>query len=72
MSIGLKDLDITERIRELEYSSVESIMLFQQRRDIASAILLSTALINSRLKLNSLKAMYLPTYNHRVRGFVDK
>ena len=35
----LKDLDITERIFELEYSSGESIILLRQRRDIASAIL---------------------------------
>ena len=40
MSLGLKDLDITERIREYEYSSGESIILLRQRGDIASAILL--------------------------------
>ena len=61
MSLGLKDLDITEKIREFEYSLGELIMLFRQRRDIASAILLSTPLMNSRLKLNSFKAMYQRT-----------
>ena len=58
MSLGLKDLDITERIREFEYSSGESIIMLRQRRDIASAILLSTPLMKLSLKLNSLKAMY--------------
>ena len=61
MSLGLKDLDITERIFEVEYSSGESIILFRQRRDIASAILLSTPLMKLRLKLNSLNAMYQRT-----------
>ena len=41
MLLGLKDLDITDRIREFVYVPRESIMLFRQRRDIASAILLS-------------------------------
>ena len=38
MTLGLKDLDITERIFELEYSSGESIILLRQSLDIASAI----------------------------------
>ena len=54
MSLGLKDHDITERIREFEYSLGESIILLRQRRDIASAILLSTPLMKLRLKLNSI------------------
>ena len=38
MSLGLKDLDITERIFELEYSSGESIILLRQSDILYSKI----------------------------------
>ena len=54
----LVDAEIAERMCSSGYSCGESAMLFQHRRDIASAISLSTPGMNSSVKLNSPNAMY--------------